>query len=91
MSQVIVTDDKLNTNRKKSLIQEHKIDREGQFNRWRRNDITGFDPLAAGAGLLAAPVVMLFWAMSKTAQAAIYFALIASKILGKIIGPMKSP
>ena len=91
MSQVIVTNDKLNASRKKSSLQEHKIDREGQFNRWRRNDITGFDPVAAGAGLLAAPVVILFWAMAKTAQAAIYVALIISKIVGKIVGPMKSP
>lgn len=91
MSQVIVTVDKLKTRRAKSAGQEHKIDREGRFNRWRRNDITGFDPIAAAAGVAVAPVVVFFWIFSKLAQVAIYVALIVSKAIGKIVGPMKAP
>jgi hypothetical protein len=89
MSQVIVTQDKLKSSRAKSAAQEHKIDREGRFNRWRRNDISGFDPVAAGAGVLAAPVLAVFWIFSKIAQVAIYAALLVSKVVGKIVGPMR--
>jgi hypothetical protein len=90
MSQVIITDDNLKSKRTASATQEHAIDREGQFLKWRRNDITGFDPIAAAAGLAMAPVVFLFWIISMTAHVAIYFTLIVSKIVGKIVGPMKS-
>lgn len=91
MSQVIVTKDNLSARRSKSADQEHKIDREGEFGKWRRNDISGFDPVAAAAGVAVAPVVFFFWVFSKAAQIAIYVALVVSKIIGKIVGPMKSP
>ena len=60
MSQVVVTEDALSGKRKQSLRQEHKIDTESAFNHWRRNDITGRDPIAAAVGILALPVVA-FW------------------------------
>lgn len=62
MSQVIVTDDVLNIKREESKLQEHKIDRESAFAHWRRNDITGRDPVALAIGVLAMPVV-LFWSL----------------------------
>lgn len=62
MSQVIVTDDVLNIKREESKRQEHKIDRESAFAHWRRNDITGRDPVAAVIGVLAMPVVV-FWSL----------------------------
>jgi len=89
MSQVIVTEDNLNTQRRNSAVQEHHIDREGQFKKWRRNDITGFDPIAAAAGVAAAPFVVLFWCLSLVSKAAIYVALIISRLVGKIVGPTK--
>ncbi len=91
MSQVIITNDKLKVRRDKSAAEEHKIDREGQFKKWRRNDITGFDPVAGAAAIAVAPVAAFFWIFSKIAQVAIYVALIVSKAIGKIVGPMKSP
>lgn len=91
MSQVIVTSDKLNARRKESAQQEHKIDREGRMKLWRRDDVTKFDPIAAAVGVAVAPVVGIFWILTKVTQIAIYFALLLSKVISKIVGPMKSP
>lgn len=89
MSQVIVTKDNITARRKQSAVQEHKIDREGQFDHWRRNDITGFDPIAALAGAAMMPVLAIWWVFSWTAKAAVFVALGVSKLVGAIVGPMK--
>lgn len=60
MSQVIVTDDKLKPKRERTRQQEKQIDRDGQFARWRRNDITGPDPVLKLVGLAVMPVVALW-------------------------------
>ena len=62
MSQVIVTNDILAIKREESKLREHKIDRESAFAKWRRDDITGRDPLAMAVGVMAMPVVA-FWSL----------------------------
>jgi hypothetical protein len=89
MSQVIVTKDNLNKKREASALLEHKIDHEGQFKKWRRNDISGFDPVAAAAGVAIAPFAILFWLFSIVTKVAMYAALLVSRILGKIVGTAK--
>lgn len=91
MSQVIVTKDNLQILRDKSATQEHKIDREGQFKRWRRNDITGFDPIEAAAGVAMVPVLAIWWAFSVVAKIAVFVAIGISRLVGAVIGPMKGP
>lgn len=89
MSQVIVEKDKHSARRLKSGDQEQRIDREGGFAKWKRNDITGFDPIAAGAGLAAAPVVALFWIMSWTVKIALFGAAVIGKVVGLVVGKSK--
>lgn len=91
MSQVIVTKDNLQSRRNQTATQEHKIDREGQFNRWRRSDISGFDPIEAAAGVAMLPVLGIWWVFSIVVQVAVFIAIAISKVVGKLIGPMKAP
>lgn len=91
MSQVIVTKDTLQTRRDQSASQEHKIDREGQFNRWRRNDITGFDPIEAGAGVAMVPVLAIWWFFSIVAKVAIFVAIAVGRVIGAVVGRWKTP
>ena len=90
MSQVIVTDDKLNKKRKASGDQEHKIDREGMYNKWRRNDITGRDPLTMLIGLAVSPIWALWTALTALIFAVLYVLEQIFKGLGKIFGGKKS-
>ncbi len=89
MSQVIVTKDNITPRRVTSATQEHKIDREGQFKRWRRNDITGFDPIAAAAGIAMLPVLAIWWVFSWAAEIAVFVAIGVSRLVSTIVGPMK--
>lgn len=86
MSQVIVTDDKLNIRRAKTAKQEHKIDCEGQFSRWRKNDITGRDPLTAAIGMALTPIVA-FWALL-TGVMVVMLGIVEFlfKGIGKVVG-----
>ena len=90
MSQVIVTKDVLNKEREASRSQEAKISREEMFTRWRRNDITGKDPIAAAVGLGLTPIVAIWMALT----VAIYLALTVLKYvfagLGKVVGGTRS-
>ena len=60
LSQVIVTEDALKKKREDSAKQEHKIDREGQFARWKRSDITGKDPVESLVGYATVPILGLW-------------------------------
>ena len=91
MSQVIVTKDNLQARRDQSASQEHKIDREGQFSRWRRNDITGFDPIETGAGVAMAPVLAIWWVFSIVVKVAVFAALIVGKLMSVAVGKWKTP
>lgn len=90
MSQVIVTNDKLNQKRKLSADQEHKIDRDGMFTRWRRNDITGRDPLTNLIGFAVLPIWALWTALTALIFAVIWVLEQVFKVLGKIFGGKKS-
>jgi len=90
VSQVIVTDDKLNKKRKASGDQEHKIDREGMFKQWRRNDITGRDPMTSMIGFAVLPIWALWTALTALIFAVIYVLEMVFKGLGRIFGGKKS-
>ncbi|NBQ52885.1 MAG: hypothetical protein EBU49_04815 [Proteobacteria bacterium] len=61
-----------------------QIDRESAFAHWRRNDITGRDPVAAVIGVLATPVV-LFWSLIAGCITFSFTVLVGVfKILGKL-------
>ncbi|MEY4632589.1 MAG: hypothetical protein RIQ81_2709 [Pseudomonadota bacterium] len=84
MSQVVVTNDALSARRKESLRQEHKIDRESAFKQWRRNDITGRDPVAMAVGFLALPVAA-FWSFVAGCITISFSVMLAVfRVLGRI-------
>lgn len=91
MSQVIVTKDNLQTRRDQSASEEHKIDREGQFDRWRRNDITGFDPIETAAGIAMVPVLAIWWVFSIVVKVAVFVAVVVGRVLGLVVGRWKTP
>jgi hypothetical protein len=86
MSQVIITKDKFSSKRKDSALEEKAIDREGLLTKWKRDDITGFDPIAAAAGIAAAPVAAIFYVFSVVAKLAIFLTASMSLVISKIIG-----
>lgn len=84
MSQVIVTHDNFSDKRAASLVQEHQIDRESAFSQWRRNDITGKDPVAAAVGIAVLPVA-LFWSFVATCISVSFSVMLGLfKVLSKI-------
>lgn len=86
MSQVIVTNDKLNEKRLNSRKQELNIKKEDKFTRWRRDDVTKSDALQRFIGLVVTPILAL-WAGLCLIIAAVGFVLQAIfKILGKLTG-----
>lgn len=86
MSQVIVTNDQLKPKREKSRAQEQRIDRESQFGRWRRSDITGPDPVAKLIGVAAMPILAL-WGLLVGLMGVIVAAVnFLFKGLGKLVG-----
>jgi hypothetical protein len=89
LSQVIVTDDKLKQKREKSAEQELRIDREGQFQRWRRNDITGKDMVATAIGFAALPVVGLWAFLTAMIAAMLTLCQYLFKVLGAAFGGKK--
>jgi hypothetical protein len=86
MSQVVVTEDNLKARRLKSGDQEKNIDREGLFNKWRRSDITGFDPIAALVGVAALPVLVSWYIIGTIVKVAIFAAIAVSRAVGALIG-----
>ena len=60
MSQVVVTDDTFKDKRQKSREQEHKIARESEFGKWRRDDVTKLDRFQRVLGLMVLPIVGLW-------------------------------
>jgi len=59
MSQVIITDDRLNERRQKSAEQEHKIQREVMLTN-RMSDTSAPDPVAKVLGVAAIPILALW-------------------------------
>ncbi len=86
MSQVVVTEDNLKARRIKSGDQEKNIDRDGLFNKWRRSDITGFDPVAAIVGVALLPVLVSWYIIGMIVKVAIYVAIGVSRAVGALIG-----
>lgn len=85
MSQVIVTDDNLKKQREQSAEQEHRIDREGQFQRWRKSDITGKDLVATAVGFAVLPVVGLWAFLTALIAGMLTICRFAFKALGAVI------
>ena len=83
MSQVVTTEDKFAKNRERTKTEENKIDREGAFKKWRRNDISkGYDPVAKLVGVALLPVVAAWGVLTALATAAVWLAVAVSKVLG---------
>lgn len=89
MSQVVVTDDTLKQRRLRSGEQERQIDREGQFKKWLKSDITGFDPVAAVIGVAVLPVVAIWYFLASLVRLAVYVSITFSRVVGSIVGSMK--
>lgn len=90
MSQVIVTEDNLKNRRLKSGAQERQIDREGQFQQWRRSDITGFDPFLLLFQIVMLPLVFSWYLIGLLVKFAIYVSIGTSRAIGALLGPSKS-
>ncbi len=86
MSQVIVTNDNLQQKRESTRAQEAKIDREVQFNQWRRNDITGRDPIASAIGFAMLPIVGLWMGISMAITLMFTALKYLFKGMGRLIG-----
>ena len=90
MSQVIVTNDEFKSLREKSAQQEHRISREDEFGRWRRNDITGHDPKLTVIGLALLPVVGLWALLGSVMTAMLRLAAALFRVLGQMAGGSKN-
>ena len=89
MSQVVVTHDNLSARRAESGKQERAIVRDGDFKKWRRSDITKFDPFAAAVGVAVAPVAFIWWVLTKFVQLAIFVSIGLSRLVGLCLGATK--
>lgn len=90
MSQVIVTKDALSKLREASRGQEGKISREAMFTRWRRNDITGRDPIATAIGLALMPVVAVWAVLTGFIFLILTILKVVFGLIGKIVGGTRS-
>jgi hypothetical protein len=90
LSQVIVTKDKLQSKRDASRTQEANISREDMFAKWRRNDITGKDPIAAGIGMLLLPVVAAWAVLTGFIYLVLTILKYVFEALGKVVGGSRS-
>ena len=89
MSQVIITRDKFEDKRRASANQEHHIDTEGRFSRWRRNDITkGYDPLAKIIGLALAPLGVVWAILGGLGTAAIWISGVFCRFMAEAVKPL---
>ncbi len=89
LSQVIVTNDDLKKQREKSAEQEHRIDREGQFSHWKKNDITGKDLVATVIGFAVLPIVGLWAFLTGIMTVMLSICRFAFKALGAVFGGKK--
>ncbi len=62
MSSIASVRDGIQDLRKKSLLQERAIDRNGEYSHWRLSDATSVSILERGLGLLILPICF-FWAL----------------------------
>lgn len=84
MSQVIITEDQLKDRRQQSAAQEHKINRDGVVARFRKSDVTGFDPIKKAIGLAALPIVAIWSAILFAIGLAIGISGVIFRGIGKI-------
>ena len=90
LSQVIVTNDALADKRKRSAEQEKKIDTESRFQKWRRSDISGRDPVATFVGLASLLIVAFWFFIGGLATVIAYLFRGVMRLLGAIKGGTKS-
>lgn len=89
MSQVIVTNDTLKQKREKSAEQEHRIDREGQFQHWKRSDITGKDLPKIAIGFAVLPIAALWAFLTGLIALMLTICEYGFKVLGSVFGGKK--
>lgn len=86
MSIVVVTDDKFREKRESSKSQELKIDRHGQFNKWKmRPNIMTYSTVMRIFGLLVIPVLLLWMVIMIGISAAIYLSVVVLNAIGSLI------
>lgn len=86
MSQVVITNDKYKSRRDASKNQEHKIDKESRFSRWRRNDISkGADPVEKIVGILSLPIFAFWGLICAVGGAALWVSIQLCKLFAKLI------
>ena len=90
MSQVVVTHDNLTAKRRVSAKQELVIIRDSEFKKWRRSDITKFDPFAAAVGIAVLPVALIWWVLGKLVQLAVFVSIGVSRLVGLFLGNMRA-
>lgn len=90
LSQVVVTNDTLKRKRERSREQEHQIDRESGFSRWRRNDITGKDPFASMVGFAVTPILALWGLLCGAIAVTVTVLRYLFRLLGQVVGGRKS-
>ena len=90
MSQVIVTHDNLDAKRAASRKQEDAISREAQFDRWRRNDITGKDPVASLIGYALMPIIALWGLVCGAMVLMLTLVKYVFQAIGRLLGGKKS-
>ena len=89
MSQVIVTNDDLNSRRSTAAEQEKRIPVEGEFAKWQRSDVVGFDPIKSAVGLAVLPIVAIWGFILGCISVAFGFAAVLSRVVGSIFGRKK--
>ncbi len=83
MSQVMTPQDKLTPGRDRTRKQEHEINREDLFKKWRRNDISkGYGPITKLIGIGLLPFVAIWSVLTAVATAAVWLSVSASRGVG---------
>lgn len=86
MSQVIVTQDQLTDKRRRSGQEEHRIETNAQFAKWRRSDVTGFDPVRRAVGLAVMPILGLWGVLALLLTGIMEVLKGVFLFLGRLIG-----
>lgn len=84
MSQVIVTNDPLRPRREKSREQEHQIDKEGMYQKWRKPDIPHPSLVLKALGLVFLPIVVIWAVLVACMSYALVIVVYILKFLGRI-------
>ena len=84
MSLIGSTRDALQNVRKQSILQERRIDRNGEFAHWRKSDATRVSIVERGMALASIPVVFLWGLLLIVLSIGIGFSLLIFRILSRL-------